>query len=186
MLADEVQRSTSGNGADKTTDESANPWNLGVTSMNRVVRTIQLLSSTRVLRVNHRHRRHSLAAMVLLLAALRSFAQDPVPTQNPLDQAKPAGPPTVVLPAGTRIPLALQRAISTKTSKPGDMAYLLTTAPVIVGDSAVIPPDTFVQGQIARITVPGIDRDGVLQIHFDLEQDPKRPVDLLPQLARVP
>jgi hypothetical protein len=103
--------------------------------------------------------------MVLLLAALRSFAQDPVPTQNPLDQAKPAGPPTVVLPAGTRIPLALQRAISTKTSKPGDMAYLLTTAPVIVGDRAVIPPDTFVQGQIAQITVPGIDRDCVLQIH---------------------
>jgi hypothetical protein len=46
------------------------------------------------------------------------------------------------------------------------MAYLLTTAPVTAGNKMVIPPGTFVQGPIVRITIPGVDRDGELVIHF--------------------
>jgi hypothetical protein len=45
------------------------------------------------------------------------------------------------------------------------MAYLLTTAPVIVDDRAVIPPNTFVQGTIAELSVPGFERDGLLHMH---------------------
>lgn len=131
--------------------------------------TIALQSPMRVHSVSASKRYYSLAAAALLFAALRGVGQEtppapePVP-QNQPQQAAPLGKPMVVLPAGTRIPLALQRAISTRTSKPGDMAYLLTTAPVTAGDMMVIPPDTFVQGQIARITIQGVDRDGELRI----------------------
>lgn len=130
-------------------------------------RTIQLQSSGRAHPVSYK-RSYSLTATALLLAVLRCFAQDPPAqppaAQNQPQQMPPAEQPTVVVPPGTRIPLALQRPISTRTTRPGDMAYLLTTAPVVAGDKMVIPPDTFVQGQIARVTIRGVDRDGELQI----------------------
>jgi hypothetical protein len=109
--------------------------------------------------------RYSLAAAALLFVALAGVAQEATPAEPPAAQNQPQQPaPTIALPPGTRIPLVLQRPISTKTSRPGDMVYLRTSAPVIVGDRTVIPPDTFVQGQIARITIPGVDRDGQLQV----------------------
>lgn len=134
-------------------------------------RIIQLQLSMRVNPVARSKRNYSLAAIALLLAALGCVAQEPEsspqpPAQDRPQQTAPPANPTVVVPAGSRIPLVLQRSISTKTTRPGDMAYLLTTAPVTAGDKMVIPPGTFVQGTIARITVPGIDRDGELEIHF--------------------
>jgi hypothetical protein len=110
---------------------------------------------------------YSLAAVALLFVALGGFAQETTPTEPPAVQNPPQQPAsgiTITLPAGTRIPLALQRGLSTKTSRPGSMAYLVTTAPVTSGDMVLIPPDTFVQGQIARITIPGVDQDGELQL----------------------
>jgi hypothetical protein len=44
------------------------------------------------------------------------------------------------------------------------MAYLITTAPVTSGDIVLIPPDTFVQGEISRITISGVGSDGQLQL----------------------
>lgn len=131
--------------------------------MNPGERTIQLQSSFGIQHVNRKQYRYFTAALAWLLAISPGFAQDAASAQN---QPQPSQPgPTLVLPAGTRIPLALQQGISTRTSRPGDMAYLLTTAPVIAGDRAVIPPDTFVQGTIAELSVPGIERDGMLRIH---------------------
>jgi hypothetical protein len=112
-------------------------------------------------------RSYLLAAATLLLFALSGVAQD-APGQPPVLQNQPQQPVsgvTITLPAGSRIPLALQRGLSTKNNRPGGMAYLVTTAPVTSGDMVLIPPDTFVQGQIARITIPGVDRDGELQLH---------------------
>ncbi len=110
----------------------------------------------------------SLAA-TLLLVAWPCLAQEAAPaqrpsTQNPTQPSGPTGKQMAVLPAGTKLPLALQRPISTETARPGDMAYLLTTSPVTVGDQMVVPPETFVQGQIVKITIPGIDRDGELHL----------------------
>lgn len=138
--------------------------------MNCGERSIQPQPSARVPRVSHNRCCYSLTATAVLFAGLRCFAQEAPPaphpaTQDPSQQTAPAEKIVVVVPAGTRIPLVLQRPISTKTTRPGDMAYLLTTAPVIAGDKMVIPPETFVQGEIARITIPGIDSDGALQIH---------------------
>jgi hypothetical protein len=112
-------------------------------------------------------RSYSLVAAALLFLALSGVAQEAAPGQPFVPQNQPQQPAsgiTITLPAGTRIPLALQRGLSTKTNLPGGMAYLVTTAPVTSGDMVLIPPDTFVQGQIARITIPGGDRDGELQL----------------------
>src|SRR5215469_18083 len=126
-------------------------------------RTIQLQSSFGIQPVNRKQYRYFAAALAWLLAVSPGFAQDAASPQN---QPQPSQPgPTPVLPAGTRIPLALQRGMSTRTSRPGDMAYLLTTAPVVVGDRAVVPPNTFVQGTIAELSVPGFERDGMLRLH---------------------
>jgi hypothetical protein len=130
--------------------------------MNPGERTIKLQSSFGTQPVNRKQYRYFAAALAWL-AVSPGFAQDAASAKN---QPQPSQPePTLVLPAGTRIPLALQRGMSTRTSRPGDMTYFLTTAPVIVGDRAVIPPNTFVQGTIAEISVPGIERDGLLRIH---------------------
>ena len=131
--------------------------------MNLRERTIQLQSLFGTQPINVKQYRYFAAALAWLLAVSPGFAQDAASGQNQPQPSKPE--PTLVLPAGTRIPLALQRGMSTRTSRPGDMTYLLTTAPVIVGDRAVIPPNTFVQGTIAEISVPGIERDGLLRIH---------------------
>jgi hypothetical protein len=142
--------------------------------MHTGIRMIQLLLSMLVNPVARSKRNYSLAAIALLLAALGCVAQEstapassPQPAaQDRPQQTAPRANPTVVVPEGSRIPLVLQRSISTKTTRTGDMAYLLTTAPVTVGDRMVIPPGTFVQGPIASIVIPGIDRDGELEIHF--------------------
>lgn len=131
--------------------------------MNASERAIQFQSSSGIQPIKRKQYKYLAAALGWLLAVLPGLAQDAAPAPN---QPQPSQPqPTLVLPAGTRIPLALQRGMSTRTSRPGDIAYLLTTAPVIVGDRAVIPPDTFVQGTIAELSVPGIERDGMLRIH---------------------
>jgi hypothetical protein len=81
--------------------------------------------------------------------------------------AVPANRTTFVVAAGTKIPLELRTAISTKTAKPGDAVYLSTTFPVIVGGRVVIPAGVFVQGY-----VDGLQRGGKvkgraqLMMHF--------------------
>ncbi|HEX3473363.1 MAG TPA: hypothetical protein VHT28_19435 [Silvibacterium sp.] len=79
----------------------------------------------------------------------------------------PASQPTFVIPAGTKIPLSLRNALSTKTAKPGDAVYLSTSFPVVVGGRVVIPAGVYVQGY-----VDGLQRGGKvkgraqLMMHF--------------------
>ncbi|MFT4111217.1 hypothetical protein [Silvibacterium sp.] len=105
-----------------------------------------------------------------LLASPALFAQSaPVaaPPQQPQPQAQSAAPATavaatavatgqtLVVPAGTKIPLTLKAAISTSTAKPGDAVYLTSDFPVIEGGRVVIPAGVFVQGYI-----DGVERGG--------------------------
>ena len=69
------------------------------------------------------------------------------PTTTP--QAAPAtNGPVFVVPAGTKIPLTLRSSLSTKTAKPGDAVYLVSSFPVIVGGRVMIPAGVFVQGYV--------------------------------------
>jgi hypothetical protein len=80
------------------------------------------------------------------------------PAQASTDAAPINNAPVFVIPAGTKIPLTLKSAISTKMAKPGDAVYLNSDFPVIVGGRVVIPAGVFVQGY-----VDGVERGGKIK-----------------------
>lgn len=69
--------------------------------------------------------------------------------------AAPSAPVEYNIPAGTKVPLALKHAISTKTTHEGDAVYAETTFPVVANGRVVIPAGTYVQGRISHIQRAG-------------------------------
>ena len=119
--------------------------------------------------------------LLVFLAASFAIAQEeanPAPRESSSQDAAPAkaaaapdpqkaAPATIVLPAGTKIPLVLKHAVSTKNAKVGDNLYLETSFPVVQNNHMVIPPGTYVQGEVAAVKRPGrIKGRAELLIHF--------------------
>jgi len=100
-------------------------------------------------------------------AAQQQEPQQPPP--NPAPQAQPAQPARtdgdapatkprggkIIVPAGTRLPLVLHNAITTRNAKPGDSVYLETLFPITQEDRVVIPAGSYVQGEILEAKRPG-------------------------------
>lgn len=81
--------------------------------------------------------------------------------------AEDAAPATLVVPAGTKIPLILKHAVSTKNAQVGDNLYLESTFPVVQNNRMVIPPGTYVQGVVTAVRRPGrIKGRAELLVHF--------------------
>jgi len=57
----------------------------------------------------------------------------------------------LTIPAGTKVPLTLRHAISTRGSREGDAVYAETTFPLVINDRVLIPSGTYVQGRISHI-----------------------------------
>ena len=73
----------------------------------------------------------------------------------------------MTLPSGTKVPLVLKHAITTKTAKEGDAIYAETNFPVVQDGRIAIPPGTYVQGVISKITRPGrVKGRAELLVHF--------------------
>src|SRR5208282_1262474 len=91
---------------------------------------------------------------VLLLAGIgiriTIAAAQTSPVPKPAAPAVESEKPTLTIPAGTRVPLSLKQAISTKTAKDGDPVYAETAFPYVVNDRVVIPAGTYIQGRIER------------------------------------
>ena len=86
------------------------------------------------------------------LLAQQSASKEPAPTLTPSPR------PSIhqlTIPAGTQVPIRLENAISTKTSRPGEAVYARTTFPVAIDDKILIPAGTYVQGKIAQIKPAG-------------------------------
>jgi hypothetical protein len=97
------------------------------------------------------------------------------PSQGPATQAAPAQPPSApaatappvsdsaanaalknyVVPSGTRLPLILHNAVTTRNAKPGDPVYLETLFPVVIDNRILIPAGSYVQGEIQEAKRPG-------------------------------
>jgi len=60
-----------------------------------------------------------------------------------------------LVPAGTKVPVRLQTAISTKTARVGDPVYAQTVFPVAIDGKMMIPSGTYVQGTISQIKRAG-------------------------------
>jgi hypothetical protein len=81
--------------------------------------------------------------------------------------ARPSSSATLIIRSGTKVPLALKQAISTRNAKEGDPVYCETTFPFVVDDRIVIPAGTYVQGKINRVQRPGrIKGRAELLMHF--------------------
>jgi len=119
----------------------------------------------------------SLRAFVGLLAYVSPLlaqmpagpAQPPtvqVPSQQPAvaqaEQASPASDSATkgaaqryVVPAGTRLPLILHNAVTTRNAKAGDPIYLESLFPVVIENRILIPAGSYVQGEILEAKRPG-------------------------------
>ena len=93
----------------------------------------------------------------------------PAPSSPTTRPARPAQPPAeIVVPAGTKVPLALVNSLSTKHSGEGDRVYLQTTFPVVIGGRIIIPRGSYVAGTVTEVKRPGrIKGKGELFLRFD-------------------
>jgi len=111
-----------------------------------------------------------LASVCFLFAGLVA-AQQPQPPATPAgapaqqlqgtpqDGNSPAPavmrPAKILVPVGTRLPLVLHNAITTRNAKPGDPVYLETLFPISQDNRIVIPAGSYVQGEILEAKRPG-------------------------------
>ena len=99
-------------------------------------------------------------SLILLLSSLLAAGQASPPQSQNAQVAPSAASPhadeaSLTIPAGTKVPLALKQAISTKNAHEGDAVYAETTFPVVLENRIVIPAGTYVQGKISHIRRPG-------------------------------
>lgn len=99
--------------------------------------------------------RRKLALVTAVFLSVSCWAQDQQEPPNPGSQANPAQAEvqlnTIILPAGTQLPLVLTHPIQSRVLHRGDDIYAQVTAPVNSGNQVVIPPGTFVQGTLDRL-----------------------------------
>jgi hypothetical protein len=96
---------------------------------------------------------------VLCLAAM-AVGQSSPPSKSYGDSKVPAtaapaptatAPAELTIPAGTKVPVELKHAVSSKGTHEGDGVYAETTFPVVVNGRVLIPSGTYVQGRISHI-----------------------------------
>ena len=130
-----------------------------------------------------------LAPAIVIVAALAGAVQQPAassphsitpaPAAQELAGPQPAVPPAnaraetrpsprpITVPAGTKVTLASTAPLWAKTVKAGDRVYCVTTFPVALDNQMVIPPGTYVEGQIDALSKPGwFSPHAQFQMHF--------------------
>jgi hypothetical protein len=93
----------------------------------------------------------------------------PQPTSPPAAStpAQAPDPNALVIPVGTKIPLLLKQAISTKNAREGDAVYAETAFPFVMNDRIVIPAGTYIQGKIMHTEQAGRSKKRAeILIHF--------------------
>ena len=105
-------------------------------------------------------------AMAFLLVSC-AFAQAPAGAPSSSASPSSANASELTIPAGTKVPLALKHAISTKATREGDAVYAETTFPVVADNRVLIPAGTYVQGRISHIKQGGrISGRAEVLMHF--------------------
>lgn len=67
----------------------------------------------------------------------------------------PADANVVTIPAGTKIPLSLKQAISTRNAREGDAVYAETAFPYVMDGRVIVPAGSYIQGTIAHVQRAG-------------------------------
>lgn len=107
------------------------------------------------------------AAIALTIPVSLIAQEQPAPKPELLPTTVSDRSHAITLPVGTKVPLVLKAPVSTKNARPGDPIYAQTNFPVVINDRIVIPPGTYVQGQVSQVTRPGrIKGKAELLVHF--------------------
>jgi hypothetical protein len=86
---------------------------------------------------------------------------------SPKNPEQPDASGVWIVPAGTRMPIQLRQAISTKSAQPGDPIYAQTTFPIVVHNTLMIPGGTYVKGVVDSAKRAGrIKGRAELQFHL--------------------
>jgi type IV secretory pathway VirB10-like protein len=81
--------------------------------------------------------------------------------------AEAPDPNALVIPAGSKVPLSLAQAISTKNAREGDAVYAQTVFPFVLNDHVLIPAGTYIQGKISHTEPAGhAKKRAEILIHF--------------------
>ena len=114
-----------------------------------------------------------LAALFLLAIPLAAQQQGPLtprPSAGPDSPTAPAAPTAaqaaapapasaapsfIEVPTGTKLPLILHNAITTRNAQPGDPVYLESTFPIVIDSHILVPAGSYVQGEIVDAKRPG-------------------------------
>lgn len=91
---------------------------------------------------------------IILTVALSTLAAGQIAAPAP-PAPQSAALADLAIPAGTKVPVALKHAISTKSTREGDAVYAETTFPVVANGRVLIPAGTYVQGRISHIQRAG-------------------------------
>ena len=103
--------------------------------------------------------------VVALISAL-SFGQAQ-PALSGAQETKARSAETLTIPAGSKIPVALKHAISTKSARIGDSVYAETNFPFVLNEKVLVPAGTYVQGKISQLKRPGrVHGRAELLVHF--------------------
>lgn len=98
--------------------------------------------------------------LLTALALAQASPENQATPQTPASvQPAPAASTTtgqpLTIPSGTRVPIVLKHAISTKGTHEGDAVYAETTFPVVQDGRVLVPAGTYVQGRISHIQRAG-------------------------------
>jgi len=88
---------------------------------------------------------------MLFLAALALAQSSPATKPEAGGSPSPNSGSELTIPAGTKLPVALKHAVSSKGTHEGDGVYAETTFPVVANGRVLIPAGTYVQGRISHI-----------------------------------
>ena len=119
----------------------------------------------------------TLAICLILIPAIMAAQQPASPAANTTSpgaapglapSTEASGANTITVPAGTKIPIVLKHALSTRNARENDNVYAETNFPIVVNGKVAIPPGTYVQGVVNRVRRPGrVSGKGELLIHFN-------------------
>ncbi len=106
-------------------------------------------------------------ALSFVAAVAMAFAAD---AAEPAVEAETpeAAIETIVVPAGTSVPLVMVNSVSTRNSRAGDPVYLQSIYPVLIGTDTVIPTGSHVSGKVIHSKRPGrVKGRGQLGVRFE-------------------
>jgi hypothetical protein len=73
----------------------------------------------------------------------------------------------IQVPTGTRLPLVLHNAVSTRSAQVGDAVYLETLFPILVDQRIVIPAGSYVSGEVTDLKRGKSHRQAEISIRLD-------------------